>query len=298
VTRGKALDYGKLELSGKTAIYAVIGDPVNHSMSPLIQNTAFRSTGIDAVYVPFRVKQSTLKSAVAGLRSVGVKGFNVTLPHKIRILKYLDRLDRRAAEVGSVNTVANRNGSLLGYNTDGIGAVNALTDAGATLDDKSVLLFGAGGAGKAIAFAVAPRAKTILLANRTLTNAKQLGNQLRKKFEIEISHIAIPNPKLQLLVKEFDVIINASSMGMTGRRNLPINADSISSNQWIMDIVYKPIETKLLKNAELAGAHTVNGLDMLVTQGAASFELWTGKRAPVSEMRRAIAGKLLAMVDA
>jgi len=298
VTRGRALEYSNLTISGKTAVYAIIGDPVDHSLSPLVQNAAFRSIGMNAVYVPFRVKQSTLGSAVEGLRDVGVKGFNVTSPYKLRVVRYLDKLDRTAAEIGSVNTVVNRNGSLLGYNTDGIGAVNAFRGAGAILEGKSVLLFGAGGAGKAIAFAMASRVRTILLANRTLTKATRLQNQLHKKFPVNISHTAISNPKLQLLVKGSDVIINASSMGMDGRNNPPVHEGSISAGQWVLDIVYKPIQTKLLRTAESAGAQTINGLDMLVSQGAASFELWTGRKAPMSEMRGAIAQNVMAVTDA
>jgi shikimate dehydrogenase len=271
---------------------------VDHSMSPLIQNAAFRSLGIDAVYVPFQVKQSALKSALHGLRALRVKGFNVTSPHKISITRYLDNLDRAAVEIGSVNTVLTRNGSLLGYSTDGVGAVSALKSAGATLDGRSFLLFGAGGAARAIAFAVAPHARTILIANRTLTKARRLRNQLLKKFKVEISHTSVSNPRLHQLAKESDVIINASSMGMDGRSDPPLDEESIVKGQWVLDIVYKPIETKLLKIAGLAGAQTVNGLDMLVSQGACSFELWTGKKAPVLEMRHAIAQKSLATADA
>jgi len=279
-------------------VYALIGDPVDHSMSPLIQNTAFRTIGIDAVYVTFQVKQPALRDAVAGLRAAGVRGFNVTLPHKVSVMRHLDKLDRAAAEIGSVNTVVNRDGVLLGYNTDGIGAVDALRHAGAVLDGKSVLLFGAGGAGTAIAFAVASHAKTIILANRTISKARRLQRQLQKKFLIDVSSTSMSNPRLPDLVRESDVIINASSMGMDGRNNLAVDANSISSRQWVLDIVYRPVETKFFKMAESAGAQALNGLDMLVSQGAASFELWTGKKAPIAEMRHAIAQKLLAMADA
>jgi shikimate dehydrogenase len=291
------LDYSN-SISGKTDVYALIGDPVDHSMSPLIQNVAFRSLGINAVYVPFQVKQSALKSALHGIRALKVKGFNVTSPHKISVTRYLDNLDRTAAEIGSVNTVLTRNGSLLGYNTDGVGAVSALKSAGATLEERSFLLFGGGGAARAIAFAVAPRARRILIVNRTLTKAKRLQNQLLKKFEVEISHTSASNPRLPHLAREFDVIINASSMGTNGRSAPRLDEESIVKGQWVLDIVYKPIETKLLKTARSAGAQTVSGLDMLVSQGASSFELWTGKKAPISEMRHAIAQKLLVMANA
>ena len=176
---------------GTTAIFALIGDPVDHSMSPLIQNTAFRSLGIDAAYVPFQVKPPALGLAVRGLRALGVSGFNITAPHKVMVMRYLDKLERTATEIGSVNTVVSDRGSLLGYNTDGVGAVNALRKAGAALHGESIVVVGAGGAGRAIAYAMASHARKILLANRTLAKATQLQNQLRRRFKIDISTTAI-----------------------------------------------------------------------------------------------------------
>lgn len=295
---GNFLEYNDRTISGKSLVYGLIGDPVDHSLSPVIQNVAFGSLGIDAVYVPFKVRQSDLRSAIQGLRALRVRGFNVTAPHKVNVIRYLDKVDRTAAEIGSVNTVLNENGALHGYNTDGLGALKALEEAGAQLEGKSVLLFGAGGASRAIAYTFAPRVRAIRLVNRTLSKAKHLARRLRRRFNIEIASAAPSSESLNDFVQKADVIVNASSMGMDGKTDPPVEAQWLRQDQWVFDIVYRPLETKLLKLAGLAGAKTISGLDMLLNQGACSLELWTGREAPVLEMRHAIAQKLLAMAHA
>lgn len=292
---GNFLESSSRNISGKTTVYGVIGDPVDHSLSPLIQNTALHSTGLDAVYVAFHVKAPALKSAIQGLRTLEVKGFNVTLPHKIRVLRFLDSIDLTAAEIGSVNTVTNQNGSLCGYNTDGLGALKALEEAGQRLEGQSVLLLGAGGASRAIAHAFAPHVSSMVIVNRTLSKAKQLGRRLRRKFKIEIAAASLSSRMLKKLVQEADTVVNASSMGMDGKSEPPIEEDWLRKGQCVFDIVYKPVETRLLRLAGHVGARTVNGLDLLVDQGACSFEIWTGRQAPIREMRSALAQKLSAV---
>lgn len=266
-------------------------------MSPLIQNVAFKSTGLNAVYIPFVVEKTNLRNAISGLRFLGVKGFNVTAPHKINVVKFLDEVDRTVADIGSANTVKNNDGSLVGYNTDGPGALKALEEAGAHLN-STILLFGAGGASRAIAHTLGQHARKIILVNRTDSRARQLKLYLEQKFEIEVSHEPLSGGRIKELVREADVVINASSMGMNGNVELPIDEGWLRSNQWVLDIVYTPLETRLLKVASLAGAKTITGLDMLVNQGACSFEIWTSKPAPIRQMRLAIAQKLSARTDA
>lgn len=295
---GKFLESSNLTISGKTDVYCVIGDPVDHSMSPIIQNAAFKSAGIDAVYVPFQVKPSDLRYTVNGLRSLGIKGFNVTAPHKVAVIRFLDRLDDAARQIGSVNTVVKKERWLSGYNTDGLGALRTLEEAGVSLRGKTLLLFGAGGAARAIAYTTAPQLRAIRLVNRTLRRAKQLERRLRNKFNMDVSSIALSNKVLRRLVEEAEIVVNASSMGMDGRADVPVRNGWLHSGQWVFDIVYKPIETSLLRLASQSGARTINGLDMLVNQGAYCFELWTGRAAPVLEMRHAIAQELLAMSHA
>jgi shikimate dehydrogenase len=291
------LEFSDTQVSGKTNVYGLIGDPVDHSLSPLIQNTAFHSSNIDAVYVAFPVRASALKSAVQGLLTLGVKGFNVTTPHKVAITKYLDRLDQYAAQIGSVNTVTNKNGALLGYSTDGIGAVRAVEEV-SRLDEKNVLILGAGGAGKAIAFAFAPKVGSLKILNRTVSRARDLERRLRKSFQVDVRCGKLTELKIKDLVIDADIVVNASALGMEGNKELPIRGEWLGPRQLVFEIVYRPIETRLIKQAKQAGAKTLTGLDMLVHQGACSFELWTGKKAPVGKMRQAIFQHLMAMSHA
>jgi shikimate dehydrogenase len=279
-------------------LYGVIGDPVDHTLSPAIQNAAFRSAQIDAVYVPFHVKPQSLRIALNGLRALQVRGFNVTIPHKINVLPYLDKTDAAVSAIGSANTVINENGKLCGYNTDGLGALNSLVEAGAQPNGKSVLIFGAGGASRAVAYTLAESGSSIQLVNRTPAKAKQLASRLRKLFGTEATSVALSSKLLKDLVEQADIVVNASSMGMNGFSNPPVEAKWLHSGQWVFDLVYKPSQTRLLDFAVSAGANRISGLDMLVNQGACSFKLWTGMEAPRVEMRHAVAQKLLAMEHA
>jgi shikimate dehydrogenase len=279
-----------LKISGKTNVYGLIGDPVDLSMSPIIQNVAFRETRLNAVYVPFRVKKCDLKGAVNGLVALGIRGFNVTAPHKVSIIRYLKRLNRNAANIQSVNTVINREGVLEGFNTDGLGALRAVRIE--HLHDASVLLFGAGGAARAIAHAFTPEVKAVRIVNRTLSRAKELEHSLRRRFTKRLFSASLIDRRISEYVQSADVIINASSMGMNGKNKLPVKAEWFHSRHVVFDIVYNPVETDLLRLARRAGSVTVNGLEMLLNQGCGSFELWTGRKAPISEMRRVIYDEL------
>jgi shikimate dehydrogenase len=295
--RGSYLVFSS-RISGSTAVYGLIGDPVAHSLSPAIQNAAFHSTGMDAVYVPFRVTRLRLKDAIKGLRASGVKGFNVTSPHKVIVQQYLDRNDSSADAIGSVNTVINANGKFCGHNTDGMGALKALEEAGASPDGKSVLIFGAGGAGRAIVYTLAELAASVRVVNRTLAKSKLLAAQMKKQLGVDIEVVSIGDKLLKDFIEQANIVVNASSMGMDGVSPPPVRAEWLHHDQVVFDIVYKPIQTQLLQLARLAGANSINGLDMLVNQGAYSFELWTGRRAPLNEMRRGINQTLPAIKNA
>jgi shikimate dehydrogenase len=290
---GISLDSSDLPIFGSTLVYALIGDPIDHSFSPAIQNAAFRSADLNAVYVAFTVPAATLRSAVQGVRSLRVKGFNVTAPHKLAMLRCIDKVETEAAEIGSINTVKNDDGTLTGFDTDGVGALNAMDEAGISVDGQRVLLIGAGGAGRAIAYALAGRDCSLKLANRTVSSARRLAKSLRSNFGVSAESVALSRQPLRDSVKEADIILNASSMGMDGSNNPPVDKRWIRGNHWVFDIVYRPVQTKLLRDATASGARTINGLNMLVNQGACSFTLWTGKKAPIREMRRAIGGKLM-----
>ncbi len=279
-------------------VYGLIGDPVDHSLSPAIQNAAFRSARIDAVYVPFHVKHHDLRCAIQGLSALEVRGFNVMAPHKVHISRYLHKIEASARAVASVNTVANENGKLVGYSTDGPGAINALEEAGISPNGKSIVIFGAGGASRAIAHSLASRARSIKLLNRTVTKANQVTGRIRRTFNIEIASAPLSSKFTKTFVEHADIVVNASSMGMDGQNNVPVEANWLHSDQCVFDIVYKPVQTRLLELASLARATTITGLDMLVNQGACSFELWTRRKAPMIEMRHVIAQELLAMEHA
>lgn len=296
--RGNYLESSSARISGSTAVYGLIGDPIDHSLSPIIQNAAFRSTGIDAVYVPFRVTRQSLGDAVRGLRASDVKGFNVTAPHKVTAQNYLDKIDPSADVIGSVNTVINENGKLWGHNTDGVGALKALEEAGASPDGKAVLIFGAGGASRAITCTMAEHAASVRVVNRTVAKSKQLAARIKGKLHINVEFASVADRLLKDFIEQANIVVNASSMGMDGVSPPPIRAEWLRNDQVVFDIVYKPIQTRMLELASLAGAKSINGLDMLVNQGACSFELWTGKRAPIIEMRRAIDQTLQAMEHA
>jgi shikimate dehydrogenase len=286
---GRPLEFNEQGVSGKSMVYALIGDPIDHSMSPTIQNAAFRSTGLNAIYVPFRVESSRLRFAIQGLKFLGVRGFNVTTPHKTAMLRYLDQVETKAAEIGSINTVKSDEGKLTGYNTDGAGALNALKEVGVSPGGKSILLFGAGGAARAIAHTLAGHRCAIDLVNRRVSRAQRLASLLRMKFGIQANSVSLSSRSMRRHVESADIILNASSMGMAGNENVPIPKKWLRSDQCVFDIVYRPVRTMLLRNAVLAGARTIDGLDMLVSQGACSFSIWTGKKAPVAAMRQSIA---------
>ena len=289
---GRFLVSINLEISGSTQVYGLIGDPVDHSLSPAIQNAAFRSVGLNAVYLVFPVRKEELRSAIQGLKSLKVRGFNVTTPHKKAVIRYLDDVETEAAEIGSINTVKNEEGILTGFSTDGSGVLNAMKAARVVPDGRSVLLMGAGGAGRVIASALAERGCSLKIANRTGSNAKRLAKSLYRKFGRKVEVIPLSKKNLEEFVNQADILLNTSSMGMDGKHNPPIDKKWIRRDHWVVDIVYRPVRTKLLRDAALAGARTINGLDMLVNQGACSFTLWTGKKAPIGEMRRAISKKL------
>jgi shikimate dehydrogenase len=290
--RGRFLAFNDTRISGRSLVYGLIGDPVDHSMSPTIQNTAFRSAGLDAVYVAWRVTSSGLRSAVHGLRALDVRGFNVTTPHKTAITRHLDHLESFASRIQSVNTVTNERGKFTGFNTDGVGALRSLEEDGASLEGESVLLIGAGGAARAVAYALVERECSLTLMNRTLAKARRLAKRLQREFGANVACAQLSSRNLHTLLGEAQVVINASSMGMNGKSDVPIKPTWLKPEHYVFELVYRPLQTRLLQYAALAGARTISGLDMLVNQGACSFTLWTGKKAPLAQMRQAIAERL------
>jgi shikimate dehydrogenase len=272
-------------------LYGLIGCPVSHSMSPLMHNDAFQHLGIRAHYHAFHVEPGRLQDAVTGLRALGVSGFNVTVPHKVNIIEFLDQVDKEALEIGAVNTVVNVNGKLIGYNTDGQGFVRALLEIlDAPLEQRSILLIGAGGAARGILFSLAANgAKRIDLCNRTLTNAEKL----LKDCKINISSNILTISEAEKRLDQYQLIINTTSVGMHPNiEQMPLNVERLVQGTIVSDIIYNPLETKLLKEAKKRKAITQNGVGMFVYQGALAFEKWTGIWPNIDRMKNIVIQKL------
>jgi 3-dehydroquinate dehydratase/shikimate dehydrogenase len=274
--------YRAHELTRRTRVYGVIGDPVGHSLSPLIHNTGFIARGVDAVYLPFLVHD--LKDFLSAIAPLGIRGFSVTIPHKQTILKYLKECEPLAAEIGAVNTVVVRgDGSLHGYNTDYVGVLRAL-EKKLQLRSSRILIFGAGGAARAAAFAMArAKANVVICARR-----EKLAQQLSRAVGGESV------PQRALRTEKFDAIINATPVGMHPHSKIsPLSAPELNC-RIVMDLIYRPQRTALLNTAREKGIATVSGLEMFLAQGLAQWELWTGQRAPEAPMRRAVIKSLQA----
>ncbi len=263
-----------------TGYVFVIGDPVEHSLSPDMHNAAFAHLGLDLRYLRFQVPRERLGNAVRGLKGLGIVGANVTTPLKRDIIKYLDRLAPSAAESGAVNTVVAESGELVGHNTDGKGAISALEEA-TSLDGRSVVVLGAGGTATAICHALAPRDVSLLILNRTLSNAEELATSLNPARGVETGSLL--DREAVRRVHACDVVVNATTVGM-GEDRSPLPSDAFHPGMTVLDCVYNPLHTRLLREAEDAGAVTVPGTRMLIHQGAESFRLWTGKPASLEVM--------------
>ena len=282
-------------ISGKTGICGIIGDPVEHSMSPLMQNAAFRRLGLDYLYVPFRVRRELLDRALEGVRALNIRGLNVTTPHKVTVMSLLDEIDPLAKRIGAVNTVVNDDGVLSGYNTDAAGFLRALLEKGIEPKGRNVVILGAGGASRAVSLVLAERGSRILVLNRTLDRAKEVANRVSGFSRNEVRALELDRDNLSGALGEADILVNTTSVGMSPNTGeSPVASDLLKPGLVVFDIVYSPVRTKLLKEAEEAGALAVSGLDMLVWQGAIAFEKWTGLAAPSElmkeEVARAVAG--------
>lgn len=267
-------------IDGQTKIFGILGRPVAHSLSPVMHNAAFRHLGINAVYVAFPV--TDLAQALSGLRGLGIGGVSVTIPFKEEIIPLLDELDPQAAAIGAVNTVVNRDGRLTGYNTDWLGAMTALR-AKISLKGRHVLILGAGGASRAIAYGIIQKGARVSLTDvdqaRAAALVKDLGGE------------AIPLNTLGDCPAT--ILVNATPVGMTPDLDgIPIDPDRLGRFEVVMDIVYQPLQTRLLREAEAHGTATIDGLQMLIHQATAQFELWTGKEAPAEVMAQAAYGAL------
>ena len=276
-----------MEIKGSTNVVGLIGHPVEHSFSPPMHNAAFKALKMDYVYTAFDVDPNDLENAVKGAQALSIKGFNVTIPHKIEVIKYLSEIDEVAALIGAVNTIDFEN--LKGYNTDGIGAIKAIEDV-TKVKDKNVVIAGAGGASRAISFNLAKYgADNLTILNRNVVKADSLASDVLDSNLIEnVKSDSIS--KINDYLSDADILINTTPVGMHPNVDAdPIaSSDMMHENLVVFDAVYNPNETVLIKEAIKAGAKPVYGIKMLLYQGAESFEIWTGRKAPIDVMQEAL----------
>jgi 3-dehydroquinate dehydratase/shikimate dehydrogenase len=259
-----------------TRVYGVVGDPIAHSLSPAIMNAAFRRENVNAVYLTLHAK--TLKDLLTCVKEIPIHGISVTMPYKEAILEHLDNSDSHTSKVGACNTVVRaQDGKLYGFNTDTAGVIRPLEKRLSTIEGARVLVIGAGGAARAAVFALKERGAEVYILNRSLAHAKKLAHQARARI--------MKRPDLKKMA--FDVIVNATPVGMGNSRETPLQEKEINA-RYVFDMVYDPPETRLMKLAKERGAQIIPGIEMFVHQAARQFEIWTGKPAPWDEMLRVV----------
>jgi shikimate dehydrogenase len=273
------------DVKASTRVYGIVGHPVSHSKSPLMQNAALRAAGIDGVYVAFHVEPGNLKKALLGLQAAGVAGLNITVPHKEEAARVADALSPEARRAGAVNTIAFREGRIEGHNTDGLGFVRAAERLVGTVRGKQFLLLGAGGAGRGVAAALLAAGAGISIANRTRDKAQLLSRDLALS---EQAVVEWSNEALTAAAERADVIVNASSAGMGGKGSIPLSFSALDAKPAAIDLVYAPLQTQFLQEARQAGCDTQDGLAMLAAQGELAFEFWHEAPSPHGVMERVL----------
>ena len=270
---------------GKT--FVVIGDPIDHSLSPNIHSAVFRELNLDCSYIAYRIPKGELEEGIEGLKKINVDGFNVTIPHKVEMMKYLDKTDESCSLIGAVNTVTYKDGILKGYNTDMDGFLEPFKKKELSIANTKVLLLGAGGAARAIVAGFAKeKANSITIANRTLENANNL-SEFAKKIGLDANAIKIED--VNDLVKDYDIIVNSTSIGLKNEPR-PISLEGINEKTIVYDIVYMPMNTDFIKKAKEKKAIIIYGYEMLLGQAARSFEIWHDMEAPYNAMKKALLG--------
>lgn len=262
-----------MSINADTSLYCLIGNPISKSLSPLIHNIIFEESGINAKYLALSVED--LEKAVHGIKALGIKGFNVTIPHKINIIKYLDEIDEKAKIVGAVNAVLNIGGKLKGFNTDGDGFIESMNNKGYSMEGNKVVMIGAGGAARSIAVSLAYKGiNELLIINRTIENAYDLKSSIQNKFP-QLKVKCYDSVQDNDLFKNTDLLINTTSIGMYPHvDNIPISPSLFSKQTIFYDIIYKPKMTRLLLEAKKQGYNIINGIDMLINQAIYSQLIW------------------------
>jgi shikimate dehydrogenase len=276
-----------IEINAQTKLCGLLGNPVDHSLSPAIHNAAFQKLGLNFVYLAFRVEN--LAGAIQGIRSLGnLRGFSVTIPHKVAVIPFLDEVETTAKHIGSVNTIVVEDGKLTGYNTDASGALRALQNAGVSLKGRRVLMLGSGGAARAIAFALAMDKAIAGLTILGVDEKERRGliTDLKARTPLHVEEGPLSEDWLDRTIKDSHILLHCTPIGMHPKvEESCVPASLLRSHLMVMDIVYNPRETKLLREAKQAGCLTIRGLEMFLNQAIGQFALWTGQAAPADVMR-------------
>ncbi|OCL26921.1 shikimate dehydrogenase [Orenia metallireducens] len=277
------------------SLTGLFGYPVEHSFSPAMHNSAFKERNLNSLYLPFAIKPENVEEAVKGIKALNLRGVNVTIPHKQAVIPYLDELSEEAELIGAVNTIENRDGRLIGYNTDGRGFIRSLKEEGDfEVKGKKALIIGAGGAARAVVFQlVLEGIDKVYISDLDQELAQTLADDVNNRVD-SAKVVVISSKKVDETVVKVDLVVNATPVGMYPKVDVKpvVSAEVLHKNLVVYDLVYNPVETVLLKAAKKAGAKAVSGLGMLLYQGAIAFEIWTGVDAPIKVMRAALEEKL------
>jgi shikimate dehydrogenase len=280
-----------LAITARARLFGVLGHPVGHSLSPPMQNAALRAMGIEGVYLAFDVPPDRLGEAVKGLQALGAAGANCTIPHKEAVLPLLDEISEEASFIGAVNTIVFRDGRLIGYNTDAAGFLAALRAQDALPERPTAVVLGAGGSARAVASALARSGGNVVLANRTTERAVQTALEINRKLgEQRVSVLALEAHTLWGALSGADMLVNTTSIGMSPHVEAipPVELGALPDHAVVCDLIYNPLETRLLRAARDRGLRGCNGAGMLAHQGALALEIWTGQPAPVQLMEKII----------
>lgn len=277
----KAKAIMSFNVNGTTQIFGIFGFPIKHTLSPAMHNAAFAALKLDCVYLPFEVKPADLQAAILSISALNIKGVNITIPHKEKVIDYLDKIDPLARKIGSVNTIVNKDGVLTGYNTDGSGFIKDIKTKGFEPKQKTALLLGAGGAGRSIALSLAWAG----IEKIFITDADESRAALLADSTPQAEFVSMTNWKEK--IHNSDILINATPVGMHKGDSALVEKNLLRRDIFIYDIIYNR-KTELVKSGEAISAKSFNGLGMLLNQGALAFELWTGKKPHINTMRKAL----------
>ncbi|GAV22973.1 shikimate dehydrogenase [Carboxydothermus pertinax] len=277
----------EMRINGETKLTGIIGYPLKHTLSPQMHNEAFKTLNLNYLYLPLEVEEDKLKDALYGIKAFNFRGINVTIPYKEKVLPFLDEVALEAKIIGAVNTIVNDRGKLVGYNTDAPGFLLSLKEFGVEVKGKRVLLLGAGGAARAVAYALLTAGAELVIANRTIKKAQKLLEEFRAVGKV--SNILELGEGL-LSLKPYHMAVNTLPLGMPPYENQmpPVDFTGITSDFVAYDLIYNPAETKFLKASKEKGARIINGFSMLLWQGVLAFEKWTGVSPPVDVMKKAL----------